>query len=428
MVKERNRTDAIVQAFGNYSSGDESVSNDDELCLRNPPLESKDAGATNWNLNSTDFTDEGDKFDWDSVEQGMILGAFYWTYVMSLVPGAMLARRFGTKVLYGGANAIAAIFTLLTPFAARKGFIFLIIVRLIEGFASGTTFPAMHTMASRWIPPEERSKFVSTYVGNSAGTAFTYPLCGFLIHSFGWPSAFYVPGCISLGWGLFWWLLASDSPSTHPRITKEEREYIEKAVSPSLNNTKLPIPWLEIATSLPVWAVCFGNFSVLWAFMIVVQYAPTYLKTVHGFNIRAVTVLLPGLLYTLMTNVGCDTAAEIAILTLAAGFGGAGTSGPLANTMDLSPNYCGIILSLINLICMSNGFMVPSIVGAILNNNYSKERWRIVFMITTGISVVCSLFYVLFASGEVQPWNRGPKRKVKKIDDTKYSPASVEEL
>ncbi|KAG8225772.1 hypothetical protein J437_LFUL005731 [Ladona fulva] len=284
MVKEDNSSATIVSR--NLSSETESFSSEGDACFRSQQLETNSSEEY---LNSFDSTEIGEQFEWDSMQQGILLGAFYWTYVMSGVPGAILARRFGTKFIYGAANGISAIFTLMTPFAARTSFTLLIIVRLIEGFFSGMTWPAMHTMASQWIPPHERSTFVTTYMGNAVGTAFTYPLCGILIDKYGWPSAFYVPGFLTLIWCFFWWILVYDSPNSHPRITKEEKQYIEDAVSPTLHKKKLPVPWLEIAKSAPFWSLAFANFSVLWAFMIVIQYAPTYLKTVHGFNIRAVS-------------------------------------------------------------------------------------------------------------------------------------------
>ncbi|XP_046387093.1 sialin-like [Ischnura elegans] len=398
--------------------------------------------------NNEEATDGLEVFSWDSIEQGMVLGAFYWTYVVSLVPGAMLANVIGPKLVFGGANLLTALLALLTPLAARTGFVFLLLIRILQGFASGVIWPTMNTMASRWIPPHERSKFISTYLGSSVGSAVAYPLCGALIDHYGWPSAFYVPGVMTCAWFVFWWFLAFDTPNIHPRISRSEQVYIETAVSPSLNKEKMPTPWKKMFQSVPFWALVVANLGSLWGFMTILSYGPTYLNNIHGFSMKengifsglpnimrfivsiiyssitdhmirmktfSVTVirkvstcvveLLPGLLFLFMTNIGCNAAAEVALLTLAAGFNGATSSGPLANSMDLAPNFAGLILAMISVVSMSTGFLIPSITGAIINNNNTIDGWRWVFVIGAAVSILCSLVFAIFGSGEVQDWN-----------------------
>nr|CAD7205256.1 unnamed protein product [Timema douglasi] len=112
----------------------------------------------------------GGEFDWDVHEQGQVLGSFYWSYVISLIPGAMLADKLGTKMVFGGANLVSVLVALLTPVAARFHYRALLFARIMQGLVSGVTWPAMHVMVSRWIPPHERSKFVTTYYGNYHGS------------------------------------------------------------------------------------------------------------------------------------------------------------------------------------------------------------------------------------------------------------------
>lgn len=51
-------------------------------------------------------------------------------------------------------------------------------------------------MAAVWIPPMDRSKFVSNMMASSLGAAVAMPICGFLIVYLGWESVFYVTGKI----------------------------------------------------------------------------------------------------------------------------------------------------------------------------------------------------------------------------------------
>ena len=47
---------------------------------------------------------------------------------------------------------------------------------------------------------------------------------------FGWEAVFYVTGGTTLVWIFFWFYLVYDTPAMHPRISKEEQEYIESSL------------------------------------------------------------------------------------------------------------------------------------------------------------------------------------------------------
>ena len=110
-----------------------------------------------------DDPNPGGEFDWDDQQQGIILGSFFWGYVLTQVPGGMIAERIGGKWPFGIGMFITAIFSLLTPIAARTGMGALIFVRVVQGLGEGVTNPAMHALLARWVPPLERSKF-SAYI------------------------------------------------------------------------------------------------------------------------------------------------------------------------------------------------------------------------------------------------------------------------
>lgn len=74
------------------------------------------------------------EFDWSEAAQGAILSAFFWGYVLTQVPGGLLAERVGGKHTLLLGILISTICTLLTPIAAREGGVLgLIEVRIIMG-------------------------------------------------------------------------------------------------------------------------------------------------------------------------------------------------------------------------------------------------------------------------------------------------------
>lgn len=64
----------------------------------------------------------------------MILSAFYYGYIVTHLPGGMLAERFGGKYSLGLGVLSTAVFTLLTPWTVSTGGATgLIILRVLEG-------------------------------------------------------------------------------------------------------------------------------------------------------------------------------------------------------------------------------------------------------------------------------------------------------
>ena len=102
---------------------------------------------------------KGETYDWSEELQGIILGAFFWGYIISHVPGGILAEKYGGKYTLSLGILSTAIFTLLTPLAINTGGApLLIALRVLEGLGEGTTFPALTCLIAAWIPLNERSK------------------------------------------------------------------------------------------------------------------------------------------------------------------------------------------------------------------------------------------------------------------------------
>lgn len=95
------------------------------------------------------------------------------------------------------------------------------------------SWPAVHTMFARWVPPHERSKFVTSYHGSAIGIAVFYPLFGYIISVLSWEWPYYICGFIGATWFACWQYFAYDKPELHPRIDPVEREFIELSLGDS---------------------------------------------------------------------------------------------------------------------------------------------------------------------------------------------------
>ena len=75
----------------------------------------------------------GLRFEWDEYEQNMILGCFFWGYVLTELPGGRLAEIIGGHRVFGYSMLSASVLTLLTPFAARLDFLAVVVLRVLLG-------------------------------------------------------------------------------------------------------------------------------------------------------------------------------------------------------------------------------------------------------------------------------------------------------
>lgn len=170
-----------------------------------------------------------------------MLGSYFWGYLLTSLPGGYLAETFGGRQV-GGISMIVSVFsTIMVPLTAPWGLGWVIAARTITGAAAGPIYPALHSLISRWAPPDEKGKFVATLMGGTFGTVITWSLVGILIERAGWDFAFYVPAVITLAMAALWYYVVADTPKDHPRISKAEKDYVAKVLGNSFSKEKVGI-------------------------------------------------------------------------------------------------------------------------------------------------------------------------------------------
>merc|ERR1719167_1459455 len=379
--------------------------------------------------NSTEGPPPDGPFAWGAKEQGWILGAFFFGYVVTQLPGGRLAERYGGKRLYGGGILITSIFTLLTPLAATISLPLFVIVRVIEGFGEGVTFPVMHALLAQWIPPNERSRMAGiVYSGAQAGTVLSLPISGLLCDAFGWPSVFYVFDFLGLIWWIGWCYLVYDSPQFHPRISSSERRYIlDSLASSKTSSTTLPVPWLKVFTSGPVWALVlvhvaqnYGFYALLSALpylaMLLVSLFATRLADyaiTSGFDrtlvrkfFNSVGVYLPAVFIAAAGYSGCDSFLVIVFLVLAVGVNGAQYAGFMCVHLDMASNFAGTLLGITNCAANMMGVVAPAVAGYLTQDHSDAPHWRVVFFVAALVYIVGNTIFLVWGSAKEQSWNR----------------------
>jgi ACS family glucarate transporter-like MFS transporter len=166
------------------------------------------------------------------VEMGYIFSAFAWSYVIAQLPGGWLLDRFGSRITYFFSILLWSLFTL---FQGAVGFLTggaavatLFLLRLLVGAAAAPSFPGNSRIAAAWFPSHERG--LAAAIFNSAqyfATVLFAPIMGWLVHSYGWQSAFVFMGVVGIVCAGVW-LKVMHGPKEHPGVSESELRYLEE--------------------------------------------------------------------------------------------------------------------------------------------------------------------------------------------------------
>ncbi|XP_075240420.1 vesicular glutamate transporter 1-like [Convolutriloba macropyga] len=388
--------------------------------------------------------------DFSTSEIGLMHGSFFWGYLLTQVPGGVLAQKFRPNKIFATALIGTSCLNLLVPSALQISSVLVMIIRFFQGLVEGGTYPSCHGIWSKWAPPLERSRLATiAFSGSYGGVVLGMILSGYLTQFIGWAAPFYFYAMVGLVWSALWCVLSSSTPAGNRYITEGEKNYIEERLAEGGVYITGPrtrkVPWKAILSSPPVWAIIVANFCRSWTFYLLVLSQAAYFYEVFGFEMSRVGLLsaLPHLVMTIMVPLGgqladfmrtkkilsttnvrklmnCggfggeaffllllafteSTSGAIAALTLAVGFSGFAISGFNVNHLDIAPQYASILMGFSNGFGTLSGIIGPLVVGW-MTPDKTRNEWQRVFVVAACVHILGVIFYAIFASGEKQPW------------------------
>ncbi|CAH0563407.1 unnamed protein product [Brassicogethes aeneus] len=398
---------------------------------------------------SNDEKAEDGPFVWSTVVQGVLLSAYFLGYMVAELPGGRIAEVFSAKWVMLGAVVVNIVGALLTPAAALWHYGALILIRVLQGFGGGMTFPAMHVILAHWAPPTERSVMSSiVYSGTALGTVIFMLVSGIIGSSLGWQYVFYIEGACSCIWMIFWIIFAADSPNETSFISQDERSMIAASLGDEKHETK-SVPWKAVWTSKAFWAILIAHTCSNWGWYMVLIELPSYMKMVFNFKLSDNAVLTtipflcmwifsmilskvldtllikekitttwarktatliaslgPLLCFVALCFIGCRREWAVALMCVAVTCIGGMFCGFLSNHIDIAPNYAGTLMALTNTVATIPGILVPLFVGWLTHDDPGINSWQIIFGVTMVLYVIEILVYTTMGSGVEQSWNK----------------------
>ncbi|RVE66729.1 hypothetical protein OJAV_G00110510 [Oryzias javanicus] len=361
------------------------------------------------------------QYPWDSETQGWLLGAFFFGYLCTQIPGGYLAGHYGGSIFLGLGS--------------------------VGGLRRGCDFPSYDGdvgslgSPSGALPPDD-PVWIWVQLWGLFGSATT----GYICEQLGWPAVFYICGGAGCLWAVLWFAFASDDPRTHRRISEKERDYIINSIGPQGTGHGWSLPFLSMALSVPLWAIILTQMSSNWAFYTLLTSLPTYMSDILHFDLQSngflsalpylgslvvsllsavaadllierkvfsVTIVrkiftvtglvLPAVFLVAVNYAGCDHVLTVTFFTLSSSLGGTSAPGVYINQIDIAPRYAGFLLGITNTFGTIPGVLAPIVTGY-FTEDHSLAGWRKVFWVAAGINLGGALIYLLLGTADIQPW------------------------
>jgi MFS family permease len=211
------------------------------------------------------------EFRLDAFQMGLLLGAFFTTYVISQPLMGILVDRLGPARVLAGGFTLWSIATFLTGLSA--GITGLVALRLVMGVGESVCYPSGFALISQRVEHRHRARATAIMqLGSVIGPALGTYVGGAVMIRYGWRTMFMALGLASLLWLIPWGgqlrrpppLRPADAPAAGPR-------------------------WLDIVCQRALWGTVLGNFCSNYAFYFVFTSVPLYLVEERGLSLASMT-------------------------------------------------------------------------------------------------------------------------------------------
>jgi ACS family hexuronate transporter-like MFS transporter len=223
-------------------------------------------------------------YHWSNTDFATILIAFRLAYTIMQGTGGRVLDWLGTRLGLSLSVAFYSTVACLTPLA--NGLNGIRFFRFLLGAGEGPNWPGATKAVSEWFPHQERAWAVALFdSGSSIGGAIAPFLVLYLYKWFGsWRPAVFLIGLLGFAWLAVWRKLYR-RPEEHPRLSAEERRYIEEGRAAASVDTAFEASWGKLLRYRQTWGIVLGRFLLDPYWFLVADWFAIYLSS-KGFRLE----------------------------------------------------------------------------------------------------------------------------------------------
>lgn len=373
------------------------------------------------------------EFRLDGQQMGLLLSAFFTTYVISQPFVGVLVDRVGAARVLAAGFTIWSVGTFLTGLSA--GITALVALRLVMGAGESVCYPSGFALISQRVAHAHRARATAIMqLGSVVGPALGTFIGGAVMIRYGWRAMFMALGLASLLWLIPWTAQLRAPPSNTP-------------TEAAANGPK----WIDIVRQRALWGTVLGNFCSNYGFYFVFTWVPLYLVEERGLsldsmkNVQSLIFVMdstsilvvgwlidwwirrgatPSLAYKtalslsaagvglcLLSLSRADAAAG-AVLLLATGLAD-GLNSPSVGALTqrfAGPLATGRWMGTQNAVSNTAGILAPSVTGYLVQHN--GGHYTVALWVTGGVALLGLLAWLVVVP-PVEPvdWNAGRWRR-----------------
>ena len=248
-------------------------------------------------------------FGWTKQDYSNIIIVFQTAYAIGLLTMGGIIDRLGTKKGYVASIGIWSIFGMLHA-TIGKGFslIGFMLARFGLGYGESGNFPAAIKTTAEWFPKKDRAFATGIFNAATSVGAIAAPfVIGAIVYWTGgskgegellnWRLPFLITGVLSAVWVFLWWKTYK-KPEDHPKLSKEELDYIN---SDSVTENIEKLPWKKVLPKKETWAFSLAKVTdAVWWFYLF--WGAIFLSDKFGVDIK--NMGLPFLVIYLIADSG----------------------------------------------------------------------------------------------------------------------------
>lgn len=368
---------------------------------------------------------------WTEVDYSRIVMVFTASYAIGLLLFGNFIDKIGTKLGYTISLVVWSL-AAMGHAIARTTFGFSV-ARSALGLGEGGNFPAAIKTVAEWFPKKERAFATGIFnSGANIGAVVAPILVPWILGVYGWQMAFIITGAIGFIW-LAFWLVLYEIPSKHPKLSKEEYDFIHSEPEEVAVDNGEKVKWIKLLGIRQTWTFVVGKlltdpvwyFFLFWlpsyfsstfhldltkpSLPLVIVYTATTIGSIGGghlsswfikkgwpiFKARKVSMFLfaicvvPIITARFATNIW----QAVALIGLAAAAHQAWSANIFTTASDMFPKKA--ISSVVGIGSMAGavgGFFFPQLIGYILETNKKAGHILVGYNI---IFTICGLAYLL---------------------------------